>query len=92
MGRLQNESPTLWKDILSIGQRPVTSSGDLENRCGDDSYSGGGTYFPRWNLTITGQEPGSMVMYPGGLSHLHAGKKITSAERYVLLGDITGED
>jgi hypothetical protein len=57
-----------------------------------DNYSGGGTYFPRWNLTITGQEPGSMVMYPGGLSHVHAGKRITSGERYVLLGDITGED
>ena len=57
-----------------------------------DNYSGGGTYFPRWNLTITGQEPGSMVMYPSGLSHLHAGKKITSGERYVLLGATTGED
>ena len=56
------------------------------------NYSGGGTHFPKWNLTITGQEPGTVLMYPGGLSHVHGGRRVTGGERYVLLGDFMGQD
>lgn len=51
----------------------------------NDEYTGGGTYFPQHNYE-TGKMPvGSAVIYPGGRSHLHGGRPITSGKRYILL-------
>jgi len=47
-------------------------------------FQGGGTYYPKWDFTALA-ETGEMLLYPGGLSHLHGGKKITAGKRYALL-------
>lgn len=50
----------------------------------NDSFTGGGTVFPQFDYTAK-LPPGYMLVYPGGLSHLHGGKEITHGRRYVLL-------
>jgi hypothetical protein len=50
-------------------------------------FEGGGTYFPRWKLTVGSHVdviPGSVVVYPGGVSHEHKAHAITSGVRYML--------
>jgi hypothetical protein len=47
-------------------------------------FQGGGTYYPKWDFTAL-TEIGEMLIYPGGLSHLHGGRKITAGKRYLLL-------
>ena len=48
------------------------------------NFKGGGTFFPKWNYTALAK-PGEIIVYPGGLSHLHGGKKITKGRRYAIL-------
>eukprot|EP01100_Stratorugosa_tubuloviscum_P005948 TRINITY_DN25_c0_g1_i1.p1 TRINITY_DN25_c0_g1~~TRINITY_DN25_c0_g1_i1.p1 ORF type:complete len:224 (-),score=122.04 TRINITY_DN25_c0_g1_i1:51-722(-) len=51
------------------------------------NFEGGGTYFPRWNCLVgdsTSVIPGSVVIYPGGVSHEHLAKPITAGKRYML--------
>jgi len=53
----------------------------------NDAFTGGGTYFPRWKLTVGSHENvkvGSVVIYPGGVSHEHMALPITSGKRYAL--------
>lgn len=50
----------------------------------NDDFTGGGTYFPRWDYTPGLATPGTAVIYPGGLSHVHEGRPVTSGRRYVL--------
>ena len=52
----------------------------------NDEFEGGGTYFPRWRYSTGKRAPGSAIMYPGGLSHVHEGLPITSGRRYLLCG------
>ena len=47
-------------------------------------FEGGGTYFPRWDYTPGKAQPGTAVVYPGGLSHVHEARAITAGRRYVL--------
>ena len=47
-------------------------------------FRGGGTFYPKWGFTAL-VSPGEMMLYPGGLSHLHGGRKITDGKRYALL-------
>jgi len=50
-------------------------------------FVGGGTYFPRWKLTVGGHTDvvvGSAVLYPGGISHEHSAHPITGGKRYML--------
>lgn len=50
-------------------------------------FEGGGTNFPRWNMTVGGHTdviPGSVVLYPGGISHEHKALPITAGKRYML--------
>jgi hypothetical protein len=50
-------------------------------------FIGGGTNFPRWNLTVGNNENvrvGSVVVYPGGVSHEHCALPITGGKRYML--------
>jgi len=56
----------------------------------NNDFIGGGTYFPKWKF-IAGSVPGdfpvgSMVVYPGGVSHEHMGLPISSGVRYLMLG------
>jgi S-adenosylmethionine decarboxylase len=53
----------------------------------NQEFTGGGTYFPRWNRVIgrSGEVPvGSVIVYPGGLSHEHAVLPVTAGKRYML--------
>jgi len=50
-------------------------------------FVGGGTFFPRWNLTVGNHENvvvGSAVIYPGGVSHEHSAHNISGGRRYCL--------
>jgi hypothetical protein len=51
-------------------------------------FRGGGTLFPRYNTSsaVSGLGPGSIVLYPGSVSHQHLALNIKSGKRYVLLG------
>jgi hypothetical protein len=57
------------------------------NEQGKD-YEGGGCKFIRQNVTVTGQEPGSIIMHPGRLTHYHQGLPVTSGVRYILVSFI----
>jgi hypothetical protein len=51
------------------------------------AFEGGGTYFPRWNLTVgrSGDVvPGTVAVYPGGISHEHLANPVTAGVRYML--------
>lgn len=50
----------------------------------NDGFEGGGTYFPRWRYSTASCAPGTAVMYPGGLSHVHEARPVTAGVRYVL--------
>ena len=52
----------------------------------NEEFTGGGTYFPRWNYHTGKPKPGSAILYPGGLSHEHEGVAITEGTRYLLCG------
>ena len=52
-----------------------------------DGFTGGGTHFPRWNATVGSSGAvviGSVVVYPGGVSHEHLALPITAGRRYTL--------
>lgn len=52
----------------------------------NDDFDGGGTWFPRWSYS-TGKPPiGTGILYPGGLSHVHAGLRITRGKRFLFCG------
>jgi S-adenosylmethionine decarboxylase len=53
----------------------------------NQEFTGGGTRFPRWNLVIgrSGDvPPGSVIVYPGGISHEHEVLPVTEGKRYML--------
>ena len=53
----------------------------------NQEFTGGGTHFPRWNLVIgrSGDvPPGSVIVYPGGISHEHEVLPVTAGKRYML--------
>ncbi len=50
-------------------------------------FTGGGTHFPRWGLTVGDSEhvqPGTVIVYPGGVSHEHLAHAVTAGRRYTL--------
>ena len=53
----------------------------------NSDFEGGGTCFPRWNLTVgdsTSVRVGSVIVYPGGISHEHSALRIGAGRRYAL--------
>lgn len=53
----------------------------------NDAFEGGGTGFPRWNLTVGDARTvsvGSVVVFPGGVSHEHLAHPVTAGRRYTL--------
>jgi hypothetical protein len=52
----------------------------------NSDFEGGGTYFPRWNFSTAGQPTGTAILFPGGISHVHRGLRITDGTRYILNG------
>ncbi len=58
---------------------------------GGATFVGGGTYFPRWQLTVGDHltvRQGSAIVYPGGVSHEHAALPVTAGVRYMLGGSL----
>lgn len=53
----------------------------------NDDFEGGGTFFPRWDLTTGLKETGAAIFYPGGVSHEHGAVEISRGRRYVLICD-----
>ena len=49
----------------------------------NESYEGGGTYYPRHNIFVK-TKTGSAIVHPG-LVHRHGGRPVTSGIRYVLI-------
>jgi len=51
-------------------------------------FEGGGTHFPRWGLTV-GESGrvlvGSVIVYPGGVSHEHLARPVVSGRCYTLV-------
>ncbi len=50
-------------------------------------FIGGGTYFPRWGVTVgdaANIRVGSVVTFPGGVSHVHGAHPVTAGRRYTL--------
>lgn len=52
----------------------------------NDAYEGGGTAFPRWGYSTGKQPVGTVCLFPGGLSHVHEGRPLTSGVRYLMCG------
>jgi hypothetical protein len=67
----------LHYDAETVGMVGYLSSG----------FTGGGTHFPRWGLTVGDSgnvRVGSVIVYPGGVSHEHLAHPITAGRRYTL--------
>lgn len=58
----------------------------------NDEFEGGGLYFPEYEWSSAGLEPGMGVMFPGRVTHRHQGLKITAGERYALVIWTSGRD
>ncbi|KAL7675333.1 hypothetical protein ACOME3_001596 [Neoechinorhynchus agilis] len=57
------------------------------NRAGID-YKAGGVKFIRYNCSLVDTRIGWPVMFPGRLTHIHEGLKITEGTRYILVSFI----
>ena len=57
----------------------------------NDDFEGGGTFFPIEKKLVNGRV-GDVLFYPGGVTHPHGGRKITSGIRYLLLFSIIDPD
>jgi len=66
-------------------QEPISLVITLSN---PNDYKGGGTYFPRWDYCTEKPEAGTAYIWPGGLSHEHSGKPITTGKRYLLISGL----
>ena len=53
--------------------------------CLNKDFEGGGTYFVRQNYTHHSTDIGYTTIHPGRCTHYHAGSKITSGKRYILV-------
>lgn len=52
----------------------------------NDDYEGGGTYFRKWDYSTGRPRPGTGILFPGGLSHIHEGRPVVTGRRYLLCG------
>ena len=57
----------------------------------NDGFEGGGLHFPRYDWSSKGLEPGSAVLFPGRVTHRHAGLEITKGKRYALVMWLRGD-
>jgi hypothetical protein len=51
----------------------------------NNEYEGGETYWPRQHFSNMHQPVGSIVLWPGQLTHGHEGKKVTKGTKYNLV-------
>jgi len=51
----------------------------------NDDFKGGGTYLPKYKLTLQPRKIGNVMSHPGGITHLHGGRPVESGTRYILV-------
>ena len=51
----------------------------------NDNFKGGGTFLPRYKLTLQPKKKGYAMAHPGQITHKHGGRPVTEGTRYILV-------
>jgi glycosyltransferase involved in cell wall biosynthesis len=51
----------------------------------NDEFTGGGTFLPKYKLTIQPKKRGNAMAHPGMITHKHGGRPVDSGTRYILV-------
>ena len=51
----------------------------------NNDFTGGGTYLPKYNLTVNPSKKGNAIAHPGMITHKHGGRPVDSGTRYILV-------
>jgi glycosyltransferase involved in cell wall biosynthesis/GR25 family glycosyltransferase involved in LPS biosynthesis len=51
----------------------------------NDGFVGGGTYLPRYNVTLNPSRLGYAMSHPGQITHKHGGRPVYEGTRYILV-------
>jgi len=74
-------------DTLNQGSLAIhhdSSAITLNVRLNDD-FKGGGTFLPRYKLTLQPKKKGYAMAHPGQITHKHGGRPVTEGTRYILV-------
>ena len=58
----------------------------------NDEFSGGGTWFPKYQKLSNPQEVGTAVLHPGMITHRHGARPITLGKRYITVSFIRSHE
>jgi len=58
----------------------------------NDEFSGGGTWFPKYQKLSNPQEVGTAVLHPGMITHRHGARPITLGKRYITVSFIRNHE
>ena len=51
----------------------------------NDDFEGGGTYLPKYKITVQPKKAGNAMCHPGKITHLHGGRPVEKGTRYILV-------
>ena len=51
----------------------------------NDEFKGGGTYLPRYKVTLQPRKIGYAMSHPGNITHKHGGRPVEEGTRYILV-------
>jgi|TARA_B110000914_G_C15516528_1_gene473931 hypothetical protein len=58
----------------------------------NDEFSGGGTWFPKYQKLINPEVVGTAALHPGMVTHQHGARPITAGKRYIIVSFIRTHD
>ena len=58
----------------------------------NDEFSGGGTWFPKYQKLINPEVVGTAALHPGMVTHRHGARPITAGKRYIIVSFIRTHD
>lgn len=58
----------------------------------NDGFSGGGTWFPKYQKLINPEAVGTASLHPGMVTHRHGARPITMGKRYIIVSFIRTHD
>lgn len=58
----------------------------------NDEFSGGGTWFPKYQKLSNPEQIGTAVLHPGMITHRHGARPITSGKRYIIVSFIRNHE
>ena len=58
----------------------------------NDEFSGGGTWFPKYQKLINPEAVGTAALHPGMVTHRHGARPITAGKRYIIVSFIRMHD